>query len=376
MQTQDGADRGRPLVVTGDGELLDELLRIAGAAGVEVTVAVDALAAEVHWASAPLVVVGSDRVADLARHRLPRRMAVLLVGGPGWVGETTQPWSGADVLHAEHVLVLPDAQTWLVARLGEHAPGGPLVHPAPVVGVVAGSEGAGARTLASALATTARQRGLATLLIDADPRRGRVDLAGGRGADHGAEHAADHAADRLPEAGFGDPPAIVVGPEVAVASGGTLALLSFDGLDQASVPPDAMVAALRAARYGRDLVVVDLPRTFDVAGRLALTSADRCYLVVVAEIRACATATRVAAAARRHCPGLALVVQAAARGLRPGEVAEALDLPLAGVLPPEPWATGRDALARLSRRLLADIGARPGSASLAAPPVSGAEVDR
>ena len=71
--------RGRPLVVTGDGELLDELLSLAGAGGVELAVAVDALAAEDCWASAPLVVVGPDQVESLARRRLPRRLGVVLV---------------------------------------------------------------------------------------------------------------------------------------------------------------------------------------------------------------------------------------------------------------------------------------------------------
>jgi hypothetical protein len=346
--------RGRPLVVTGDGELLDELLDLAGAAGVELAVAVDAIAAEDHWASAPLVMVGPDQVEALARRHLPYRLGVVLVtrqdvvspaGGPAEPGA----WSGAEALHAEHVVLLPDARSWLVARLAESRPRA-LRHAAPVVAFVSASAGAGASTLAAGLGVVARRQGLSALLVGADPARVLAEQA--------------------------------VGPP---GGGGTLAILNFGSGDATGVPPDAMAAALRAARHGRDLVVVDLPHPFDAAARLALSSADRCYVVVAAEIRACAAAVRVAAAIRRHCPGLALVVRAVVPGgLRPGEVAEALDLPLAGVLPSpagDPTGSSLDAGLRavtgLGRRLLAESGARRRApAGLAAGPPAAAVVNR
>ena len=396
----DVGGRGLPVVVTGDGELIDELVSLAGVGGVEVTVAVDALAAEEHWASAPLVVVGADQVPALARRRLPRRLGVVLVarasapdaGSRAAVGVSamsadmsmdgsTAPddqmtaWSGAEALHAEHVVVLPDAGSWLVTRFAECRPRA-LRHAAPVVAFVAGSPGVEAAPLAMAVALTARRHGLATLLVGADPFNAVPD---GSRADGGA------AESQAPDGG-----AAAGG---ASAAPGTLAVLSFGRGDGSAVPPDAMAAALRAARHGRDLVVVDLPHAYDDAARLALTCADRCYLVVAAEVRACAAATRIAAAVRRHCPRLALVVRAVRRpGLRPDEVAEALDLPLAGVLPPDPaltWGTpagpsSGDAarvVAALCRRLLAQIGAsrRPGnhpSAAPDAPSGASAVVDR
>jgi hypothetical protein len=132
-----------------------------------------------------------------------------------------------------------------------------------------------------------------------------------------------------------------------------------------------MAAALDAGRRGRDLVVVDVPRCFDDASLLALSSADRCYLVVPAEMRACAAASRVAMVAGRHCPTMAVVVRAVIPdGLPATEVAEALELPLAGVMPPEsrrsrawragqaPARTGRGPLADLCRSLLADMSPR------------------
>ena len=48
----------RPLIITDDQELLDDLLRVAAAAGVEVDVAHAAAHARPYWTPAPLVVVG------------------------------------------------------------------------------------------------------------------------------------------------------------------------------------------------------------------------------------------------------------------------------------------------------------------------------
>jgi len=378
----DPGDRGRPLVVTGDGELLDELVGLAAAGGVEVDVAVDAVAAEDRWASAPLVVVGADQVAALARRAMPRRLGVVLVGRSAPTGDAPEPdsstdgaakpaeWLGVGALHPEHVVTLPEARSWLVTRFAECRPSLPR-HAAPVVAFVSGNPDGGASLLAAGVALAAHQQGLATLLVGTDryaPGTGSPDSS----AQLVRAELLDVAGAKATAAG-GDQ----TRPESA---GATLAVLSFDRSDTSGVPPDAMAAALRAARHGRDLVVVDLPYAYDDASRLALSCADHCYLTVVAGIRECAAAARVAAAVRRHCPRLALVVRVAARrGLRPDEVAEALDLPLAGVLPPRVpgvgEATNADTgpmVAALSRRLLAQIGAtrRPEPDRLRAP-VSG-----
>ena len=72
---------------------------------------------------------------------------------------------------------------------------------------------------------------------------------------------------------------------------------------------DPQLNLLDAGRRGRDLVIVDLPRRLDDASLLALGTADRGYLVVPAELRACAAAARVATVAGPHCPSLAAVVR-------------------------------------------------------------------
>jgi hypothetical protein len=135
-----------------------------------------------------------------------------------------------------------------------------------------------------------------------------------------------------------------------------------------------MATALDVGRRGRDLVVLDLPRRFDDASTLALTSADRAYLVVPADIRSCAAARVVASVAATHCPGLALVVRGpVSGGIDPKEIAVALDLPLVGLMRPDaraghggdpPAGSWRGPLAGLCRDLLTDIHPRPPRAGL------------
>jgi secretion/DNA translocation related CpaE-like protein len=350
--------RPRPLVVTGDPELLDDLLRLAAAENVETTVASDGVAAQADWSSAPLVVVGSDRVAELSRLRPAPRQAVIIAARRGGV---EPPWPAhADALCAEHIVVLPDAEAWLVDRFADLAAGQP--RRARVVAVVGGSGGAGASVLATALAMTARRRGLDVLLIDGDPLGGGVDLVLGWERRKGLRWP-----DLVDLRGRLNATALMS----ALPGLGSLAVLSFDRNELDGAPSPAMAAALDAGRRGRDLVVVDVPRCFDDASLLALSSADRCYLVVAAELRACAAASRVAAVVSRHCPALAVVVRTVIPGGLPAtEVAEALELPLAGVMPPErarsrswragqaPARTGRGPLAELCRSLLADLSPR------------------
>jgi len=130
-----------------------------------------------------------------------------------------------------------------------------------------------------------------------------------------------------------------------------------------------MASALEAGRMSRDLIVADLPRRLDEAAALALRAADRALLVVPAELRACAAAARVAAAAAAHTDALELIVRLPAPGrLRTREIARALGMPVAGSLRAEPnlsralergappAGSGRGPLAALCRRLITELG--------------------
>ncbi|HTF10066.1 MAG TPA: septum site-determining protein Ssd [Asanoa sp.] len=345
--------------MTADADLLDDLLRIAAAAGTEVDVAPDPTAARPRWPRAPLVIVGQDQAAACLRARLPRRQRVVLVGrGPA------PGWDLAEPLGAEYVLRLPEAEEWLLRRLGADSvfeAGG------RVVAVLGGRGGAGASVLAGALAVTAARDGRRTLLVDADPFGGGLDLIlGWEGVDGLRWPGLAAAEGRL------DPLALVR----SLPQRGDLVVISFDRGDPLPLPAEALTAALDAGRRARDLIVVDLPRRLDDAAVAALQAADHTLLVVPAELRATAAATQVAKAVALQCAAASVVVRGPAPGnLSATEVARSVGFPLAGLLPPEPGlvrglehgeapaSAGRGPLADLCRRVIADLFGNGGEAA-------------
>ncbi|MEV6489792.1 septum site-determining protein Ssd, partial [Actinoplanes sp. NPDC051633] len=268
-----------PLVLTADPDLLDDLLRLAAAGGTDVDVAPDPAAARPRYGAAPLVVIGADQVDACARAGLPRRERVIIVG-PDEVSD--RDWRAAQRLGAEHVAVLPDAEAWVVDRFAESPRRMPR---ARVLAVTGGRGGAGASILAAGLAVTSVSSGRRTLLVDADPLGGGLDLLLGWEAVDGLRWPA-----LARTGGQVDPPALLG----ALPSRGDLVLLSFDRAG-GSVPLEAMEATLDAARRGRDVVVIDVPRRLDDAAVLALQAAHRVLIVVPAELRAVAAAKRVSA---------------------------------------------------------------------------------
>src|SRR3954447_3842386 len=125
-----------PLFVTADETLLDELVRLAAAAGTTPEVAHDVPAALRAWSQAPLVLVGEDLAPELARVAPPRRDAVfvgLTAPVPGRVFQV------ALALGAESVAELPRSEGWLVERLTDVVDSGPAR--GLTIGVVGGSGG-------------------------------------------------------------------------------------------------------------------------------------------------------------------------------------------------------------------------------------------
>lgn len=312
----------RPLLVTADAGLLDELLRLAAAAGCEVDVAADVAAARRTWARAPLVVLGHDLVGRCARSRLPRRAGVVLVGADL---DDAGVWQRAVEVGAEHVVFLPDAEPWLAAALSEA--GEAPAAAAPLVAVLGGRGGGGATVLASALAVRAVRHGRRALLVDGDPLGGGIDLVFGAERVTGLRWR-DLGATR------GRVPAGVLSEALPRVEG--LAVLSWDRGEAAPLAVDAVRAVLAAGRRTHELVVADLPRTLDEAAREVLETATAALLVLPAEVRAAAAAARVAASAAVLCDDLRVVVRVPGPGGLSGpHVARALGLPLAGELRPE-----------------------------------------
>ncbi|MCO8277401.1 CpaE-like family protein [Actinoplanes sp. TRM 88003] len=341
-----------PLVVTADPDLLDDLLRLAAAGGTKVDVAPDPAAARPRYSTASLVLIGADQLEACLRARLPRRSRVAVVGH----GEVAEPmWRAANAYGVEHIAELPTAESWVVERFAEQ-----LDQPVGrVLTVIGGRGGAGASTLAAGLAVTSARGRRRTLLIDADPIGGGLDMMFGWERRDGLRWSA------LAEAGGRvDPPSLLG----ALPRDGDLVLLSFDREHTPVLPAEAMAATIDAGRRAREVIIVDLPRRLDDAGVLALECADHAVLIVPAEVRASAAAARVATMVRAHRDDLSLVVRGPAPGrLRAREVASALGLPLIGTLRPEPaiaqqiehgrppTVDGKGPLARLCRRVLSDL---------------------
>ncbi len=358
----------RPLVLTADLDLLEDLLRLAAAAGVEPEVVADPGAALRSWDRADLVLVGNDQAGPVARLASSARLhattqarrtpgagvrsagvtanrgeppVVVVVsssgqtgGDPsagdiqGGLGPDADVWRHAVSLGAAHVVFLPQAEGWLIDLLASRADGRAE---APVVGVLGGRGGAGATSLAVALAITASRRGCRSVLIDADPLGGGIDLALGSEDCPGA---------RWPD--LAEASGRLRGVELTTAllevpglTGTTV--LSWDRGDLLEVPEAAMRSVLDAACRASDLVVLDLPRHVDGAARWAVRRSSLVLLVVPADVRSVASSARVAASLAPDARDLRVVVRGPApAGLAASHIAESLDLSLMVSMRAEP----------------------------------------
>ncbi|TQL66512.1 secretion/DNA translocation related CpaE-like protein [Nocardioides albertanoniae] len=300
-----------PLVITSDSLLAAEAARLAAASGVtveECPAAVDALR---RWQRSPLILVGTDLLVELASLRPPRRDGVYVVG---W-GQAGEPALRAALeVGAETMLELPSAESvvsGLLADVSDGEGGDGLV-----IGVLAGSGGAGATTYAAALASLGAERG-STLLVDADrlgPGAGRVlgleDLPGVTWGDLG------QTAGRLGARALRE----------AVPHVGSLGLLGWPVGDASAPQPEVVREVLAAARRGHDLVVVDLPRESDSATEALVTGCDLVLIVVRANVTGTASAARLVARLPER-DRLSVVVRG--RAAEPEAVGRALGLPVA-----------------------------------------------
>jgi secretion/DNA translocation related CpaE-like protein len=268
-----------PLVVTADDTLLDELLRLSAAAGTTPEVAHDVPAALRAWLDAPLVLVGVDLAADLARAAPSRRDGVFVV----LLGTRPDPlFEVALRVGAESVADLPRSEGWLVERLTDVVDTGRAR--GLTIGVIGGSGGAGATTFACALAQVAARAGPA-VVIDTDPLGPGVDRVLGLDAVEGVRwDALCHTTGRLGARALRDSLPRRDGP----------AALTWYGGPQPHALPDAAVReALSAAQRGHDTVVVDLRRSLDPMIEEVAARCDQVLVVVEAGVPAAAAAVRV-----------------------------------------------------------------------------------
>ena len=347
------APRFRPLVVSSDEELLDDLLRLLAAAGTEPELATAGPALRRGHRDAPLVLVGADSLGSTALRSLPRRPGLVVVTR----GELpAADWASAVELGAERVAVLPDDEawvlTWVSSALNRPAERGRLV-------VVAGScGGAGASTVATAVALAAAP---GALLVDADPWGGGLDLLLGAERAEGLRWpelstlrgrvAGDALLAALPE---------VRGVRVLAAGRDT----------PGPVPDEAVVAVVEAARSVGCSVVVDLSRAGPPDASAVLAAADLAVLVVPGRLRAATAARVLVEAAGSSWSAAQLVVGRVPGGLSCDEVATVVGRPVLAELSHDrsavprgergepPDLSPRSPLGAVARRILTTLGLR------------------
>jgi secretion/DNA translocation related CpaE-like protein len=297
-----------------------------------------------------LVIVGGDLADDLAAGSPPPRQNVLLVTREP---DDTAKWRRCVAIGAKGVMELPDAEHLLVDELGEAVE--PGTRAGVVLCVVGGSGGTGATVLAASLALTASRSGRRTLLVDADPLGGGIDVVLGEEEATGA---------RWPDIVGREGRVSFAALQDALPTFGELTVLSWHRGEPGRIPREAMRAVLDAGRRGCDLVIVDLPRYVDDGVIEALTCATVTAVVVHADVRGVLAAGQILAELRRHTGDLRAVVRDG--GLDPDVVAMSLDIACAGVLPEQrglvgildrgdPPSLGRTPLGRFCSGLLSGL---------------------
>lgn len=312
----------RPLVVTADDGLLDDVLRLAAAAGTDVDVAHDAGSARSSWPTVPMVVIGDDQAAGLAHLAPVRRSDVYLVGRHD---DDASIWQQAVQLGAERVLFLPADEAWLADRLADVAEG--ECREALVIGVVGGRGGAGASVFATVLALTASRQVANVMLVDLDPLGGGLDLVLGAERTSGL---------RWPDLADSRGRLNARSLRTQLPHPHGVTVLSWDRGDPVAASAEALHSVLAAARRACDVVVLDLPRAPDPTLDEALCACASVTVVVPAEVRAVASAARTVARLRRAAQDIRLVSRGSSpSGLRGTDIANALGLPHVAHMPDE-----------------------------------------
>ncbi len=321
------------------GELADEVVRLAAAAGCEPDRVTDPEAIRERWTTASLVLLDVQAAMSSANAGLPRRDGVVIVtageaGNRVSAAPDPEVWQCAVAVGAEHVAVLPDAEAWLVGTLAD-AVESPAA-PGRVLAILGGRGGAGASVFAVAVAVAVVESGHHALLVDCDELGGGLDLAVGAEETQGLRWPGlALGGGRIPIAALR---AALPTPRLGYRAGLTVLSCDRDGPG----PDGAAVRTVCAAgRRAGETVVCDVPRYPCEPGTAALETADLAVLVVPAEVRAAAAAATVAARVQRCGVALQLVVRGPAPGgLTPNDVSRALDLPLLAAMRPQPGLSG------------------------------------
>lgn len=341
------------LVATSRRAVADAVARLTAAVHVDMAAVEDAHAVRGLWSDAALVLIGDDVAASLPAVP-PRRDGVVLVTDCRSAGVLEY----ALAVGAERVVVLPDDEPWLVERLVSAGGDG---RDGLVVGVTPVRGGAGASTMATALARCAARQQMSVVVVDADPLGGDIDVALAVTGEPGLRWSdLRQASGRLP--------ADALAGALPARHGVAVVVHDCDPHDE--VPsPEALRAVTQALRRAYDLVVLDLPRSLASVGT-STVGGGALVLVTTNDVRGSRAVERMAARVDSLSEP-SLVVRTCRRwGADPQGLADAAGLRLAATLRQD-GAVARDlergdfvlrrSLRRAARGLLGDLASTRGA---------------
>ncbi|MCF8609426.1 hypothetical protein L5G28_04530 [Gordonia sp. HY285] len=308
------------LLVLTDNTLHSDLARCAAAAGYTMVIG-DAVSCRHDWLRACAVVVDADATAVLAVLHPPKRPAVVVVGASD---DDPRAWQTGLALGAQGGFVLPDEEAGLVGALSEFRR--PVRRPAGAVAVIGGHGGAGASSLAAAVALVAARDGERVLLLDADQSGAGADLILGVEDEPGL---------RWPDV-TGETGAIA-GPALraALPGVGRVSVMTSARDDVEPLRPDTVLAVVDAGRSAGDVVVADVGREPGPVAAALVDSADFAVVVTTASVHSVAATRRTAARLVPERDVVLVVRGPSPGGLRASDVAAAIGLPLLGGYRPE-----------------------------------------
>jgi len=317
----------RPLIVTRDEVMLDDLLRVAAAAGVEVAHGIDP-SARTAWRSAAIVLIDEILLAEAISAQLAQRCGVIVVGRTEPDAGVLQQCLRLGVERTATVGVDDDVLIELLAGTLSTGPGD-----GHTVAIISACGGAGASVFAAALAATAERAGRGVLLADCDPWGPGLDVLLGiedRGGIRWAELCAPSG--RLP------PDALHRALPAAPFGHGRVAVLCYGREVSGTITPEVVDVVLDAGRSAGDLTVVDLPRHPSAAGDRVIERADMVVLVTIADLRGCYAAARICGrlAALGAFPEL-LVRGPSAGKIGAQDISAVLGLPVLANMRPQPF---------------------------------------
>ena len=226
-------------------------------------------------------------------------------------------WELAMRLSANHVAVVSDSREWLIEHLSA-----PAIRTGKCIAVIPGCGGAGASTVASALAFHANALVETVSLVDCDQSSAGIDIVAG--------------AERTPGMRWQDFVSLtnsITATDIVrgLPNKNGISILS-SSTEPNSISTEEVKTIVSQLLTVNDLVILDLPRSEGLVRESELIAmADAVLVVVPSTVRGCASADRVIANVTENNETVELVVRTIpGSGLTPIEIAHSLNTPLAG----------------------------------------------